>query len=269
MNAMQGKHIKELGLSPLWVRKNAPAAVTSPTPAAAPSPSPSPPPSPPPPSPATPAVTSASAPTPAPAMMATAAAADSPKSDIAAMNWQQLRQTAEACRLCGLCEKRRKVAFGTGDQQAKVMFIGEGPGEDEDRQGEPFVGRAGKLLDLMLHAIELHRTNNVYIANIVKCRPPGNRNPTPEEASTCLPYLQRQIALVKPDLLVALGKVAAIHLLQIETSIAQLRQQIHTYHGTPLVVTYHPAYLLRSPQEKRKSWEDLKFIRSILNRQDT
>lgn len=180
------------------------------------------------------------------------------------MDWTILQQTAEQCALCGLQKTRRKVVFGVGDRQAPVMFIGEGPGAEEDKQGEPFVGRAGKLLDMMLHAIALNRRQDAYIANIIKCRPPDNRNPTPEEARACLPYLQRQIALVKPRLLVALGKIAASHLLQTETSISQLRQKIHDYDGIPLIVTYHPAYLLRSPLEKRKSWDDLRFARKLL-----
>lgn len=180
------------------------------------------------------------------------------------MSWQQLKISVEKCRRCPLHEKRRLPAFGCGVQQAAVMFIGEGPGEEEDRRGEPFVGRAGQLLDLMLQSIRLSRRHNVYIANIVKCRPPGNRNPTVEEARQCLPYLERQIALVKPALLVALGKVAAVHLLETDSSILHLRQKIHEYRNIPLVVTYHPAYLLRSPQEKRKSWDDLKFIRQLL-----
>lgn len=180
------------------------------------------------------------------------------------MNWQQLQAAVESCQRCALCKERKKPAFGSGDRQATVMLIGEGPGAEEDRQGEPFVGPAGKLLDLMLHAIGLDRKRNVYIANIVKCRPPGNRNPTVEEAQLCLPYLQRQIALVQPHVLVALGKVAATHLLGSETSIAQLRQKMHEYGGMPLVVTYHPAYLLRNPREKRKSWEDLKFLRKLI-----
>ena len=180
------------------------------------------------------------------------------------MDWAPLEKAVEQCTLCELCQKRKNPAFGTGDRQATVMFIGEGPGEQEDRQGEPFVGEAGKLLDKMLAAIQLSRKHNVYIANIVKCRPPGNRNPTIAECQACLPYLQRQIELVKPRLLVALGRVAAVTLLNTETSIGSLRQKMHDYLGIPFVVTYHPAYLLRSPLEKRKSWDDLRFVRRLL-----
>ena len=180
------------------------------------------------------------------------------------MQWGALQTTAEGCALCPLAKGRQKVAFGVGNQQADVCFVGEGPGVEEDRVGEPFVGPAGKLLDEMLFAIGLSRRENVYIANVVKCRPPKNRVPTVEEARQCLPYLHRQIELVAPKLLVALGRTAAVHLLEREDSIAQLRQKMHEYRGVPLVVTYHPAYLLRSPLEKRKSWEDLRFIRRLL-----
>ena len=235
---MQPETLKELGLSPVWVKKSAAAAMRSAAAAARPA-------------------TAAHHAAPAPA----APAADVP---VDKMTWQQLRSAVEVCRKCPLCERRDKVAFGAGDTQARVMFIGEGPGREEDLKGEPFVGPAGKLLDLMLHSIRLSRGSEVYITNIVKCRPPDNRNPESEEAHTCLPYLRRQIALVQPEVLVALGKVAAAHLLNTETSIAQLRQKIHDYEKTPLVVTYHPAYLLRQPQEKRKAWEDLLFLQKLL-----
>jgi DNA polymerase len=139
------------------------------------------------------------------------------------------------------------------------MFIGEGPGAEEDLQGEPFVGQAGKLLDNMLAAVDLKRGKNVYICNVVKCRPPGNRNPEPDEALKCEPFLQRQIELVKPRLIVALGRVAALNLLAREASIASLRRKVLQYKGTPLIVTYHPAYLLRNLADKAKAWEDLCF----------
>ena len=137
------------------------------------------------------------------------------------------------------------------------MLIGEGPGENEDKQGEPFVGQAGKLLDSMLRALSLARGENVYIANVVKCRPPGNRNPEPDEVASCEPYLQRQVALVKPKLIIALGRVAAQNLLKTEASIASLRGRVHRYEDVPVIVTYHPAYLLRSLQDKGKAWVDL------------
>jgi uracil-DNA glycosylase len=163
------------------------------------------------------------------------------------------------CRDCPLHAKRNKTVFGVGDENADWLFVGEGPGADEDAQGEPFVGQAGKLLDAMLAAIGLRRGDNVYIANVVKCRPPGNRNPEAVEAQACEPYLQRQIDLIQPRLIVALGKVAAANLLATDASVASMRGRIHQYRGTPLVVTYHPAYLLRSLPEKAKAWADLCF----------
>jgi DNA polymerase len=147
--------------------------------------------------------------------------------------------------------------FGVGDRAADWMLIGEAPGENEDKQGEPFVGQAGKLLDSMLRALSLARGANVYIANVVKCRPPGNRNPEPDEAARCEPYLQRQVALVKPKLIVALGRVAAQNLLKTDASISSLRGRVHRYEGVPVIVTYHPAYLLRSLPDKAKAWIDL------------
>jgi uracil-DNA glycosylase family 4 len=149
--------------------------------------------------------------------------------------------------------------FGVGDEKADWLFVGEGPGADEDVQGEPFVGQAGKLLDNMLMAIKLKRGKNVYIANVVKCRPPDNRNPAADEIAQCLPYLERQIALIQPKLIVALGKTAANALLGKDATIGSLRGTLHDYHGIPLIVTYHPAYLLRSPTEKAKAWQDLCF----------
>jgi len=149
--------------------------------------------------------------------------------------------------------------FGVGDEQADWLFVGEGPGADEDAQGEPFVGQAGKLLDNMLAAINLKRGAGVYIANIVKCRPPGNRNPQPDEAQACAQYLNRQIALIRPKLIIALGKVAAVNLLGHDASIASLRGRVHDCRGIPLIVTYHPAYLLRTLPDKAKAWEDLCF----------
>ena len=180
------------------------------------------------------------------------------------MGWDVLRATVLGCRKCGLCHGRKQAVFGVGDVEADLFLAGEGPGRDEDRQGEPFVGRAGKLLDLMLDAIGMSREKNVYIANVVKCRPPDNRNPTAEESGACMPYLDRQIALASPRLLVALGRVAAGRLLDTNESIARLRQRLHDRAGLPLIVTYHPAYLLRNPADKRKAWEDLCFIRKVL-----
>ena len=147
--------------------------------------------------------------------------------------------------------------FGVGDEKADWLFVGEGPGADEDVLGEPFVGQAGKLLDNMLMAIKLKRGSNVYIANIVKCRPPGNRNPEADEIAACLPYLHRQIELIQPKLIVALGKVASNALMGRDATLASLRGKLHEYRGIPLIVTYHPAYLLRTPSEKAKAWQDL------------
>ena len=182
---------------------------------------------------------------------------------IATMNWENLAKTVSACEKCPLAKERKKAVFGVGDKSADIFFIGEGPGFEEDRQGEPFVGPAGKLLDEMLKSIGLGRTSGVYISNIVKCRPPNNRNPKPAEASACGVYLRRQLQLVKPRLIVALGGVAAANLLRSEEPVGKLRQRLHDYDGVPLVVTYHPAYLLRAPKEKRKSWDDLRMIRKL------
>ena len=178
---------------------------------------------------------------------------------IGAMDWPQLKSSVAACTSCILHKQRRQAVFGVGDERAEWLFIGEGPGAEEDARGEPFVGQAGKLLDNMLAAIGLKRGDNVYIANVVKCRPPGNRAPEPAEANTCEPYLSRQIELIKPRLIVALGKIAAQNLLGAEATIASLRGRTLAYRGTPLIVTYHPAYLLRNLTDKAKAWEDLCF----------
>ena len=183
---------------------------------------------------------------------------------IAGATLDQLRTLVSDCRLCGLCRQRKQAVFGVGAAPAPWLFVGEGPGADEDELGDPFVGQAGKLLDSMLAAIGCRRGREVYIANVVKCRPPGNRTPTLEEAAACAPYLDRQIELVAPKLIVALGKTAATRLLGTEASLASLRGKVHRYRGTAVVVTYHPAYLLRSLPEKAKAWEDLVFARRTL-----
>ena len=180
------------------------------------------------------------------------------------MSWPELRSCVAVCTRCPLHKGRTRDVFGVGDENAEWMFIGEGPGAEEDKKGEPFVGQAGKLLDNMLASIDLNRTANVFIANIVKCRPPQNRNPELEEAQTCLPYLQRQIALVQPKLIIALGRVAAQNLLKTDATIANLRGRSHTLNGTPLIVTYHPAYLLRNLADKAKAWEDLCKARAMM-----
>jgi len=176
---------------------------------------------------------------------------------IGELGWPTLKTMVRDCTACRLRAGCTQTVFGVGDEQADWLFVGEGPGADEDRQGEPFVGQAGKLLDNMLLAIKLRRGKNVYIANIVKCRPPNNRAPQSDEIATCLPYLQRQIALIKPKLIVALGKTAATALLGRDAALGSLRGTLHDHNGIPLIVTYHPAYLLRSPMEKAKAWQDL------------
>ncbi|MEO6975643.1 MAG: uracil-DNA glycosylase [Gallionella sp.] len=178
-------------------------------------------------------------------------------SDAEGLDWPQLKQRVKACTICKLRAGCTQTVLGMGDESADWLFVGEGPGADEDALGEPFVGQAGKLLDNMLLSIKLKRGNNVYIANIVKCRPPGNRNPEADEIASCLPYLQRQIELIRPKVIIALGKVASNALLGRDATLASLRGKSHDYRGTPLIVTYHPAYLLRSPSEKAKAWQDL------------
>ena len=177
-------------------------------------------------------------------------------------DWDGLRAMVKDCERCKLCATRTQTVFGVGPLDASLMVVGEGPGADEDAQGEPFVGRAGKLLDEMLAAIGRSRQQNVFIANVVKCRPPGNRDPEVDEAEACRPYLERQIQLIKPRLIVALGRIAAQRLLATDQPLNKLRGPIHAYGETrtPLFITYHPAYLLRSPREKAKSWEDLKKV---------
>lgn len=179
--------------------------------------------------------------------------------------WEALRAEVMRCTRCGLHAGRTQGVFGVGNPRAEWMVIGEAPGAEEDRRGEPFVGRAGQLLDAMLRAIGLSRAQNVYIANVLKSRPPNNRDPRPEEVGACLPYLRRQIELVRPRLLLAVGRIAAQNLLGTEESLSRLRGRVHRFGelNTPLVVTYHPAYLLRNPADKRKAWEDLKFARSV------
>ncbi len=184
------------------------------------------------------------------------------------LDWPALEARVSGCERCRLCEKRTNTVFGVGDREADWMLIGEAPGENEDRQGEPFVGQAGKLLDNMLRSLDLARGTNVYIANVIKCRPPGNRNPEPDEVARCEPFLQRQVALVKPKLIVALGRFAAQSLLKTEASISSLRGRVHEYQGVPVIVTYHPAYLLRSLGDKAKSWQDLCLARDTWRRAD-
>ncbi len=219
--------LQELGLAPMWVERRPDAAGAAPEIHDAPDVAP------------------------------THARMDDQAEAIAALDWDALARRVSDCTACRLCEKRTQTVFGVGDRAAEWMLIGEAPGENEDKQGEPFVGQAGKLLDNMLQALSLKRGSNVYIANVLKCRPPGNRNPEPDEVARCEPYLQRQVALVRPKLIVAMGRFAVQSLLKTTGSIASLRGRVHTYEGVPVVVTYHPAYLLRSLPDKAKAWTDL------------
>ncbi|MFV0679916.1 uracil-DNA glycosylase [Ottowia sp.] len=220
-------------------------------------------------------------PTPAPTIALT------PRPEgIEAMDWAQLESAVAACRACGLCDSRTQAVFGAGSRNADWMVVGEAPGENEDRQGQPFVGPAGQLLDAMLAAIGLSRQasqpteiasesialsvdqtsdndhkgtkkQGVYIANVLKCRPPANRNPQPDEVAQCEPYLRRQVALVQPRIILAMGRFAVQSLLNTQEPIGRLRQRVHHYEGVPVIVTYHPAYLLRALPEKAKAWADL------------
>jgi DNA polymerase len=182
---------------------------------------------------------------------------DARRHRIAALEWPAFAVDVDACTACKLGATRNRSVPGVGDTNAEWLFVGEAPGSEEDARGEPFVGQAGRLLDAMLAALGLARSNRVYIANVLKCRPPGNRTPEPLEVDACLPYLDRQIALIRPRLIVALGKSAALALLQVDATVASLRGRVHRYQDVPLVVTYHPAYLLRNLADKARAWEDL------------
>lgn len=180
------------------------------------------------------------------------------------MDWPELKQAVAACEACSLASTRTQTVFGVGDEHADWLFVGEAPGAEEDKRGEPFVGAAGQLLDNMLAAVQLKRGENVYIANVLKCRPPQNRDPQGEEVVQCDPFLKRQVELIKPKLIVALGRFAAQSVLATEQSIGALRGKLHDYHGVPVIVTYHPAYLLRNLPDKAKAWEDLCFARATM-----
>jgi uracil-DNA glycosylase len=195
---------------------------------------------------------------------APATPADARMARIARLDFDAFADDVSACTACGLCRTRTRAVPGVGDARAEWMFIGEAPGAEEDARGEPFVGQAGRLLDNMLAAIGLDRRKGVYIANVLKCRPPNNRTPEPLEVDACRPYLERQIDLISPRLIVALGRSAASTLLNVDASIASLRGRVHRLHGRPLIVTYHPAYLLRNLPDKAKAWEDLLFARRVL-----
>lgn len=255
--------LREMGLAPLWRLRSsadpiepaeAPAAAqTGPTSQVQAAPAVA--------APAAPAARIRAAAVPAPAAPAARSQA---VPDVSGLDWDALEQQIRDCRACTLCERRNQAVPGVGDREADWLFVGEGPGAEEDQRGEPFVGQAGKLLDAMLAAIGLERGHNVYIANAVKCRPPGNRTPEADEMATCQPYLERQIALIRPRIIVALGRPAAQTLLGGEVKIAAARGRLFDRNGIPVVVTYHPAYLLRNPQDKAKAWEDLCFARASI-----
>ncbi len=198
---------------------------------------------------------------PAPLAVQTAPIDPARVARIATLDFAGLVAEAASCTACGLCKQRKQAVVGVGARDAPWLFVGEGPGAEEDQQGEPFVGQAGGLLDAMLQAAGLARGREVYIANVVKCRPPGNRTPTVDEAAACAPFLDRQIDLIKPKLIVALGKTAVTRLTGSDASMASLRGQSLEYRGIPVIATYHPAYLLRNLPEKLKAWEDLIFAR--------
>jgi DNA polymerase len=230
--------LREMGLLPVWRLRRPPPDVT------------------------TPPVTRDAAADPVP----TAPASGAPDriARIATLGWSNFAADVQACTACGLCRSRRQAVPGVGDAGAEWMFVGEAPGAEEDAKGEPFVGQAGRLLDNMLAALGMRRETNVYIANVLKCRPPGNRTPEPGEVDACRPYLDRQIELIRPKLIVALGRSAATTLLAVDATIASLRGRVHRYQGVPLIVTYHPAYLLRNLPDKAKAWEDLCLARATI-----
>jgi DNA polymerase len=245
-NARRAAILQEMGLAPVWRLRVAGDAAVLPAEVEA-----------------TPAVDAAAAPAPAAVPSPAAAVPSERVARIARMQWDELRADVAGCTACGLSRTRTNTVFGVGVHAAEWMIAGEAPGAEEDARGEPFVGQAGRLLDNMLAAVGRSRGKDVYIANVLKCRPPGNRNPEPLEVAQCSPYLLRQIELARPRVLIAMGRFAAQTLLGTDASIASLRGRVHRYHGVPCVVTYHPAYLLRNLPDKAKAWEDLCFARSL------
>jgi DNA polymerase len=239
--------LEEMGLTPLWrLKSRSAASATTATPARdMPS--------------AADAAEGAAPPVPQ-----SAGDPDARAAGIARMDWTELRTTVAGCTACGLRKTCTQTVFGVGDDQADWLLVGEAPGAEEDARGEPFVGQAGKLLDAMLAGIDLKRGEDVYIANVLKCRPPGNRNPEAPEVAQCSPFLRRQVELIRPRLILAMGRFACQTLLETDSSIASLRGREHRYQGVPLIVTYHPAYLLRSLTDKAKAWEDLCFARRAM-----
>jgi uracil-DNA glycosylase len=260
MTALRNAYLDALGID-RWTPRAAPSATAAPapTPALAPAPEPR----------AARALQSLAAPVAAPRTPAARAPGTEAREPLPleplppAADWDTLRARVAACTACDLCKTRTQTVFGVGNTRAEWLVVGEAPGADEDRKGEPFVGRAGQLLNAMLLAIGLPR-ETVFIANILKCRPPGNRDPKPEEVSRCLPFLTQQVALLAPRIILVVGRIAAQTLLATDAPLARLRGKLHAFGAadTPLVITYHPAYLLRSPADKRKAWEDLKFARA-------
>jgi DNA polymerase len=251
--------LREMGIR-LWQPPAAPAITAAGSPAAAVLDAPA----------ADPRPAAPSLAVPAPQLIVAAAPAVLPRrpSAVDQMDWPALREAVANCRACALCERRQQTVFGVGHEQARWMLIGEAPGEQEDLQGEPFVGKAGQLLDAMLATLSLTRSEasaeqQVFIANVLKCRPPHNRNPEPQEVAQCEPFLKRQVELVKPRLILAMGRFAVQSLLQTQEPIGRLRGRVHRYEGVPVVVTYHPAYLLRNPLDKARSWDDLCLAREV------
>ena len=264
MSLSRKELLDEMGLSPQWVVRETPVVREQPAAkVAAPAPR-----SPVIEAPVVPPVSVRPGPIVSPSPVANESGQVADAADVAQMDWPTLRQTILDCRVCGLCAKRTQAVPGVGDEQADWLFIGEGPGAEEDARGEPFVGQAGRLLDAMLAAIDLARDDNVYIANAVKCRPPGNRTPEAAEMAACWPYLKRQIALVRPKVIVLLGKAAVHAVLGEDGSLASMRGKTLSYRDgdseVPVVVTYHPAYLLRNLPDKAKAWEDLCRARRVM-----
>ena len=260
MSQRRDSILREIGLGPLWRLRDRPEAGDAP---AAESEAPA--------EPDTSAVATRPAATPLPVAATSVPLScldEGRATRIAALDWAELKTAVAACQDCALGRGRKQAVLGVGDVEADWLFVGEGPGAEEDERGEPFVGQAGKLLDAMLAAIDLRRGDNVYIANVVKCRPPNNRTPEAEETAACWPYLERQIALLKPKLIVALGRPAAQTLLRSEVKISSTRGRLLEFNGIPLIVTYHPAYLLRNLPDKAKAWEDLCFMRRTMRNLD-
>ena len=247
MNFRRELFLEEMGLTPLWRLKAGAAGAETAAAAAASEPG-----------------DAVAAVRPAPAQQPADAGTDDRAVRIGRMDWAELKPSVAGCSACGLRKTCTQTVFGVGDEQADWLLVGEAPGAEEDARGEPFVGQAGKLLDGMLAGIHLKRGDDVYIANVLKCRPPGNRNPEHREVELCSPFLARQVELLQPKLILAMGRFACQALLETDASIASLRGRLHRYRGVPLIVTYHPAYLLRTLPDKAKAWEDLCFARRTM-----